>query len=399
MPGSQLSVALIGTGMMGRLHSLAMATLPSFFPDLPAIRRKVVVDVTEELARRGAHQFGYDEWALDWKKVVARPDIDVVSIVTPNDSHRSIAEFAMSQGKHVLCEKPLALNAADAWEMAEQSHRSKGTHMVAFNYRRCPAVLEAKKLIDEGTIGEIHSFRALYLQDWAMPDGTPWSWRFGAKEAGSGALGDIGSHALDYALFLVGEVESVSAAAKTIVAERPRSSAANFAAASKGAGDISSRPGSNEMIPVDVDDVAVSLIRFTNGALGTLEASRFAWGHKNDLSFEISGSKGALAFRWERRNELHYYSAADRNDVQGYRVIMCGPAQPSGDLFWPIPGLGTAYYETQVLQAGTFVKAIVEGKQPDTDFAHGYRVQEIMETMLASEQSRHWMPVSYRLQQ
>jgi predicted dehydrogenase len=399
MEGSQLNVALIGTGMMGRLHSLAMATLPSFFPDLPAMRRKVVVDVTEDLARRGAHQFGYDEWALDWKKVVARPDIDVVSIVTPNDSHRSIAEFAMSQGKHVLCEKPLALNAADARKMAEQSRRSKGTHMVGFNYRRCPAVLQAKKLIDEGAIGVIYSFRALYLQDWAMPDGTPWSWRFGAKEAGSGALGDIGSHALDYALFLVGEVESVSAAARTIVAERPRSSVANFAAASKGAGDIRPRPGSNEMIPVDVDDVAVSLMRFADGALGTLEASRFAWGHKNDLSFEISGSKGALAFRWERRNELHYYSAADRNDVQGYRVIMCGPAQPSGELFWPIAGLGTAYYETQVLQAGTFVKAIVGGQQPDTDFAHGYRVQEIMDTMLASAQSRQWMPVSYRLQQ
>lgn len=393
-----LNAALIGTGMMGRLHSLAMATLPSFFPDLPAIRRSVVVDVTEELAQRGAHQFGYDEWALDWKKVVTRPDIDVVNIVTPNDSHRAIAEFAMAQGKHVLCEKPLALSAADAREMAEQSRRSKGTHMVGFNYRRCPAVLEAKKLIDEGAIGEILSFRALYLQDWAMPDDTPWSWRFGAKEAGSGALGDIGSHALDYALFLVGEVESVCAAAKTIVAHRPRGAAANFAAASKGAPDVTARAGSNEMIPVDVDDVAISLIRFSNGALGTLEASRFAWGHKNDLSFEISGSKGALAFRWERRNELHYYSAADRNDVQGYRVIMCGPAQPSGDLFWPIPGLGTAYYETQVLQAGTFVKAIAGGKQPDTDFAHGYRVQEIMETMLASAQSGQWTPVSYRLQ-
>jgi predicted dehydrogenase len=393
-----LNAALIGTGMMGRLHSLAMATLPSFFPDLPAIRRSVVVDVTEELAQRGAHQFGYDEWALDWKRVVARPDIDVVNIVTPNDSHRAIAEFAMAQGKHVLCEKPLALSAADAREMAEQSRRSKGTHMVGFNYRRCPAVLEAKKLIDEGAIGEILSFRALYLQDWAMPDDTPWSWRFGAKEAGSGALGDIGSHALDYALFLVGEVESVCAAAKTIVAHRPRGAAANFVAASKGAPDVTARAGSNEMIPVDVDDVAISLIRFSTGALGTLEASRFAWGHKNDLSFEISGSKGALAFRWERRNELHYYSAADRNDVQGYRVIMCGPAQPSGDLFWPIPGLGTAYYETQVLQAGTFVKAIAGGNQPDTDFAHGYRVQEIMETMLASAQSGQWTPVSYRLQ-
>jgi predicted dehydrogenase len=270
--------------------------------------------------------------------------------------------------------------------------------MVGFNYRRCPAVLEAKKLIGEGALGDILGFRALYLQDWAMPEGTPWSWRFGVKEAGSGALGDIGSHALDYALFLVGEIDSVSAAAETFVRSRPWSGAADFAAASKGPVEVNRRPGSNEMVPVDVDDAAISLIRFKNGALGTLEASRFAWGHKNDLSFEISGTKGALYFRWERRNELHYYSAADRSDVQGYRVIMCGPAQPSGELFWPIPGLGTAYYETQVLQVGAFIKAIVKGEAPDTDFAHGYRVQEIMETMLAAAKSGRWMPVTYRLQ-
>jgi predicted dehydrogenase len=394
---SELRVALIGTGMMGRMHSLAYATLPSFFPDLPPVRRKVVVDVTEDLARRGAHRFGYDEAATDWRAAVSRPDIDIVDIVTPNDSHRPIAELAMSLGKHVLCEKPLALTADEARTMAEQSRRAKGVHMVGFNYRRCPAVLEAKKLIEEGALGDILGFRALYLQDWAMPEGTPWSWRFGAKEAGSGALGDIGSHALDYAFYLVGEIDSVAAAAETFVKSRPRSSAADFAAASKGSGEVVQRPGSNEMVAVDVDDAAISLIRFRNGALGTLEASRFAWGHKNDLSFEISGTKGALYFRWERRNELRFYSAADRGDVQGYRTIMCGPAQPGGELFWPIPGLGTAYYETQVLQAGVFVGAIARNEPPDTDFAHGYRIQEVMETMLAAAGNGRWMPVTYRL--
>jgi predicted dehydrogenase len=139
------------------------------------------------------------------------------------------------------------------------------------------------------------------------------------------------------------------------------------------------------------------MMRFRNGALGTLEASRFAWGHKNDLSFEVSGTKGALAFRWERRNELRYYDASDRGDVQGYRTIMCGPAQPSGELFWPIPGLGTAYFETQVLQVGTFVRAVVNGETPDTDFAHGYRIQEVMEVMLAAAEQGRWLPVSYRL--
>jgi predicted dehydrogenase len=231
-----------------------------------------------------------------------------------------------------------------------------------------------------------------------MPEGTPWSWRFGAKEAGSGALGDIGSHALDYALFLVGDVESAAAMTETFVSSRPRSTAANFATASKGTSGAAPW-GANEMVPVDVDDVAISLIRFKNGALGTLEASRFAWGHKNDLCFEVSGTKGALSFRWERRNELHYYSATDRSDIQGYRTIMCGPAQPSGELFWPIPGLGTAFYEAQVLQLGTFLKAIVKGAQPDTDFAHGYRVQEIMETMLTAARNGRWTPVTYRLQE
>jgi predicted dehydrogenase len=398
MTGTQLNVAMVGTGMMGRIRSLAYATLPSFFPDLPEVRRKVVVDVTEDLARRGAHQFGYDEASVDWKKAIDDPNVHIVDIVTPNDSHRPIAEFAMALGKHVLCEKPLALSADEARLMAEQSRRSKGTCMVGFNYRRCPAVLEAKKLIEEGAIGDILTFRALYLQDWAMPEGTPWSWRFGAKEAGSGALGDIGSHALDYALFLVGDVESAAAMTETFVSSRPRSTAANFATASKGTSGAAPW-GANEMVPVDVDDVAISLLRFKNGALGTLEASRFAWGHKNDLCFEVSGTKGALSFRWERRNELHYYSATDRSDVQGYRTIMCGPAQPSGELFWPIPGLGTAFYEAQVLQVGTFLKAIVKGAQPDTDFAHGYRVQEIMETMLTAARNGRWTPVTYRLQE
>ena len=391
--GKELQVALIGTGMMGRMHSLAYATLPSFFPDLPPVRRRVVVDVSEDLARRGAHQFGYDEWAVGWEEVIKRPDIDIVDIVTPNDFHRPIAEFAMKHGKHVLCEKPLALTAHEARLMAEQSSRSKGVHMVGFNYRRCPAVLEAKRLVAEGAVGEVLGFRALYLQDWAMPEGTPWSWRFGAKELGSGALGDIGSHALDLALLLAGDVDTVAGATETFVRSRPRSSAANFAAASKGATDIKPRPGSNEMVPVDVDDCTVALMRFKNGALGTLEASRFAWGRKNYLTFELSGSKGALAFSWERRNELHYYAAGDRADVQGYRTIMCGPAQPGGEVFWPIPGLGTAFYEAQILQTGDFIRAIATDGRPDTDFAHGQRVQEIMETILAAAKSGTWLPV------
>ena len=237
--------------------------------------------------------------------------------------------------------------------------------MVGFNYRRCPAVLEAKKLIDEGAIGDILGFRALYLQDWAMPEGTPWSWRFGANEAGSGALGDIGSHALDYALFLVGEIDSVSGATRNV---RQLAPAERQADSPRLQGPLAlngarfERDGAGRRRRLQRS----RCIRFKNGALGTLEASRFAWGHKNDLTFEISGTKGALAFSWERRNELHYYSAEDRSDVQGYRIIMCGPAQPSGELSGRSRGSAPPTIETQVLQVGTFVQCDRQGSSPPT---------------------------------
>jgi predicted dehydrogenase len=371
---SELGVALIGTGFMGRLHSLAYSVLPSFFPELPRVRRRVVADLTEDLARRGAHRFGYDEWAVDWEKVVRRDDVDIVDIATPNHLHRPIAELALRNGKHVLCEKPLALNAAEARQMSECARESKGVHMVSFNYRKCPAVLEAKRLIDEGVLGKIFHFRALYLQDWAIPAQTPFSWRFSAEESGSGALGDIGSHAIDFALYLVGNISSVVGLTKTFVGSRPI-------------------PGSSEPGSVNVDDCAVAMLRFENGAVGTLESSRFSYGRKNYLTFEISGSKGSLAFNWERSNELLFYSGLDREDIQGIRTIITGPPHPFGEVLWPIPGLGTAFIETQVIQMESFIRAISEGRPVETNFEHGCRVQEVMEAILTSAHLNQWLPV------
>jgi predicted dehydrogenase len=371
---SELRVALVGTGFMGRTHSIAYAILPSFFPRLPAVRRQVVVDVTEELARNGAHQFGFNEWAVGWEKTIARSDVDIVDIVTPNDSHRPIAEAALAAGKHVLCEKPLALSAKEACVMAERAAVANGVSMVVFNYRRCPAVMEAKRLIENGAIGRILTFRGVYLQDWAMPDGSPWSWRFSAKHSGSGALGDIGSHVLDIAQFLAGDIAAVAAVAETFVRTRPKA-------------------GTGDQMPVDVDDCTLALLRFANGALGTLEASRFSYGRKNYLSFEISGTKGALAFNWERSNELHFYSAEDGESVQGFRTIVMGPANPGGKSLWPIPGIGTAYIESQVFQIGDFIEAIVKGGNDGSGFAHGWYIQEIMEAIAAAAADGSWKPV------
>jgi predicted dehydrogenase len=371
---SSLQVALVGTGFMGRVHSIAYAILPTFFPDLPPVRRRVVADVTGELARRGAAQFGYEESTASWEEAVTRDDIDIVDVVTPNDMHAPIAEKALAAGKHVICEKPLALTAAEARRLGEMAASAPGVSMTAFNYRRCVAVLEARRIIEGGGIGDVLGFRSSYLQDWAMPEGSPWTWRFSAAQSGSGALGDIGSHALDLALFLVGDIVEVAGATETFVRSRPKA-------------------GSGRPMPVDVDDCTVALLRFANGALGTLEASRFAWGRKNHLTFEISGTRGALAFDWERSNELRFYSAADGEAVQGFRTILAGPKQQSGELFWPIPGIGMGFIETQVMQAGALVGAIAAGRRADTDFAHGYRVQAVMERILEAAAARTWLPV------
>jgi predicted dehydrogenase len=371
---SDLRVALVGTGFMGRLHSIAYAILPSFFPNLPSVRRQVVVDVTEELAQRGAKQFGYQESAVDWEEVIKRDDIDIVDITTPNDFHRPIAELALHHGKHVLCEKPLALSAESARQMSECAKRSGSVHMVGFNYRRCPAVLQAKRLVDGGALGKIFHFRVSYLQDWAVSPETPFTWRFSAEQSGSGALGDIGSHALDLALYLGGEIVNVVGLTKTFVESRPK-------------------PGSGAMGSVDVDDCAIALLRFANGAVGTLDSSRFSYGRKNFLAFEMSGSKGAVAFNWERSNELQFYSAQDSGELQGFRTIITGPAQPHGEIFWPIPGLGTAFIETQVIQIGEFVSAISGGQPVSTDFEHGWRVQLVMEAILASARGGQWIDV------
>ncbi len=384
---SELGLAMIGSGFMGRLHSLAFTILPSFYADLPRIRRRVIVDVSDAAASRGADAFGYDSSSTDWRAAIDRDDIDIVDIVTPNDSHREIAEYALSKGKHVICEKPIALTAAEAAEMARLAAQAKVVTMAAFNYRKCLAIKQAKKLVDEGAIGEPLTFRGLYLQDWAMPEGLPWSWRFGKAQAGSGSLGDIGSHALDLAVYLVGDISEVVSMTRTVVPSRPRPDAhAVFnptAAASR----------ANDMVPVDVDDCAMAMFRFRNGALGTLEATRFASGRKNYLDFELSGTKGSIAFNWERSTELLYCSASDRADVQGFRTIVTGPLQPGGENFWPIPGIGTAYIETQVTQLGDFVRAVRDGGSVETDFAHGSRIQEVMEAMLASAQDRRWHPV------
>jgi predicted dehydrogenase len=379
-----LNVAMIGGGFMGKAHALAYAAMPMFFWPAPAIPlRKVVVDRTAALAEDARARYDFAEGSSDWQETVSRPDIDIVDIVTPNDSHAEIAIAAARAGKHIICEKPLSRTGDEARPMLDAVEKAGVIHMVAFNYRRTPAVALARKYIAEGRIGDILNFRGAYLQDWSADPDSPLSWRFQRKVAGSGALGDIGTHVVDLARYLVGEIAAVNALVRTYIPTRPAQSGGfdKLGAAGKGGG---------ERQAVDVDDEVATLLRFENGAIGSIEATRNAHGRNNFLTFEVHGTKGSLAFNYERRDALQVMFADDPPDARGYRTVYTGPAHPYGEGLWPIPALGIGYGETKIVECFDFVTAIVSGKQPSPNFRDGYRICRIADAILASGESGTW---------
>jgi len=379
---------MIGGGFMGKAHALAYAAMPMFFwPPPAAPHRKVVVDVTPELAEAARQRFGFDEAATDWKAVVARGDIDIVDIVTPNDSHAPIAIAAADAGKHIMCEKPLARTGAEARSMRDAVEKAGVTHMVAFNYRRTPAIALAKRYIEDGRIGKILSFRGTYLQDWSADPNGPLSWRFQKKIAGSGAIGDIGTHVIDLARYLVGEITAVNALVKTYIASRPLQSGGFDQLAA------SDKSGKGPRGAVDVDDEMLTLVKFAGGATGSIEATRNAYGRNNFITLEIHGDRGSIAFNYERMDELDVMFADDPGDARGFRTVYTGPAHPYGAALWPIPALGIGYGETKIIECHDFMNAIAKGEQASPNFHDGCRISEIADAILKSGEAQNWVAV------
>lgn len=381
-----LNVGLIGAGFMGKAHSLAFAAMPMFFWPPPALLvRKAIADVNEGAAAEAARRFGFETSTGDWRKLVEDPSVDIVDIATPNNMHCEMAVAAAAAGKHIFCEKPLARTSGESRTMLEAVQNAGVTHMVAFNYRRTPAVALAKKFIDEGAIGKILNFRGTYLQDWSADPNSPLSWRFQKGVAGSGALGDIGTHVLDLARYLAGEIQAVNGSLKTYISERPiqQGGVDKLAAAQKQVGA--------PMAKVDVDDEVTTLLRFTSGAVGSLEATRNAYGRNNFLTFEAHGTEGSICFNYERRDELEVFFNADPPDRRGFRTIYTGPAHPYGDGLWPIPALGIGYGETKIIECFDFVTAVVEGRQPSPNFEDGYRIALICDAIAASSERGGWV--------
>jgi predicted dehydrogenase len=381
----KLNVALIGTGFMGKAHSIATAVVPILFGAPVEIERRVIVDIDESAARNAATQYGFAEHATDWRQVVERKDIDIVDICTPNDTHAEIAIAAAKAGKHVMCEKPMSMTVAEAEAMLAAAKETGVVTMVSYNYRHTPAIQMAKRLIDQGRIGDILTFRGYYLQDWGADPSAPLSWRFNKAKAGSGTLGDVGTHVIDAARLLVGEFAAVSAIVKTFIPERPLPVGRFFG---------QSGSASSEMGKVDVDDTALTLIKFATGAHGSIEVTRNSWGHHNQLGFEIHGTRGSIAFDYQRLNELRVAFADDPADAFGFRTVYSGPNQPFGDKLWPIAGMGQGYIDIKSIEWHNFLKAIAENTRAAPDFADGVQIERIAEAILVSGQSGQWEAIA-----
>jgi predicted dehydrogenase len=365
----KLNIAMIGYQFMGRAHSNAWRQVGKFFdlPYEPVL--KVVCGRNDAEVSKAAGKLGWEEHSTSWHDVVHRKDIDVVDICTPGDAHVPIALAAAEAKKVVFCEKPLANTLAEAEKMLDAVKRAGVLHMLCHNYRRVPAIAVAKQLIDEGRIGTIRHYRGAYLQDWIVDPDFPRSWRLERAVAGSGALGDIASHSLDLARYLVGEITEVSGMLKTFVTERPL-------------------PGSTKRAPVDVDDAALTLVRFQNGAIGTVEGSRFALGRKNHLRFEINGSKGSLVWDLERLNELEVYQEEGPNS--GFRTVLVTDAKHAYIRAWWPPGHIIGYEHSFTHTVRDLVEAVHDQKLPTPNFEDGVKNQRVLDAIERSSASGRW---------
>ena len=366
-----LRVALIGHGFMGAAHSQGWRVAPRFY-DLPARpEMTLLVGRNANGVEASARKWGWEQTATDWRAAIERDDIDVIDIVTPGGSHAEIAIAALEAGKHVLCEKPLANTLEEAEAMAAAADRA-GTGvfaMVGFTYRRVPAAAFARDLVQSGAIGEVRQVRSAYLQDWLVDAEAPLTWRLQKEHAGSGALGDLGAHAVDLAQFITGQrITGVSGILNTFVHERPLlgGAAGQAGTAAVERGDVS------------VDDLALFSGRFDGGAVGSFEATRMSTGRKNALRIEVAGSTGAISFDLENMNSLGFYDATAPATRQGFTNIMVTePAHPYLSAWWPA-GHTLGYEHGFTHQAKDFIEAIAEGRQPEPSFADGLQVQRVL---------------------
>lgn len=371
---------------MGKAHSNAWTSAPKFF-DLglkPVL--KVACGTDPKGTEKFAQNWGWEDISTDWKQVVERPDIDIIDVSTPTYLHKDIVIAAAQNGKAIFCEKPVALNYAEAKAMYEAAEKAGVLHYLNHNYRRTPAVSFAKQMIAEGKLGQIYHWRGAYLQDWITDPGFPLTWHLQAKYAGAGPHYDLNSHSIDLARYLIGDIDTVMAMLKTFIEERPLPGA--------GAATFQAGTGSSGTGKVTVDDASFMMVEFSNGALGSFEASRFASGRKNYNYFEIYGSKGSLVFNLERMNELQYLNLKDPADEQGFRTILVTNAtHPYAGAWWP-PGHIIGYEHEFTHAVADFLTALEKGTEITPNLCDGMKSMQVLEAGLISSNEGRKVKVS-----
>jgi len=377
----EIGVGMLGYAFMGKAHSNAFKKIPYMMYPPPAIPKLVAIcGRNEEATRAAAARFGYERYYTDWRALVEDEAVQLFDNGGPNDAHAEPCIAAAQAGKHILCEKPLARTAEEAKTMLDAVQKAGVKHMVAFNYRFVPAVRQMRLLIESGALGRIYHFRAVYLQEWIMPHyNMPMIWRLNKQVAGSGALGDLGAHIIDLGRYLVGEIESVSAMTRTFIKERPWPD--------------------GTMGTVDVDDAFAAVVSFENGALGTVEATRFAAGRKNSNVIEINGEKGSLRFNLERLNELEvYWVDEEPKETRGFhQVLVSEPYHPWWENWWP-QGHIIGWEHTFVHEITHLLDCIVNDKPVapiGADFEDGYRCAVICDAILESAETKRQVDCKY----
>ncbi|HVA00319.1 MAG TPA: Gfo/Idh/MocA family oxidoreductase [Terriglobia bacterium] len=381
----EINVALIGYKFMGKAHSNAYRQVRRFFPGKLEPRLKVICGRDRTGAKAAARQFGWEEVETDWRRVVARKDIDIVDVSSPGYLHCEMVVAAARAGKHVICEKPLANNLRDAQKMLQAVERAGVKHMIMHNYRKIPAVVLAKKMIEDGRLGDIYHYSGTYFQDWIIDPKFPLVWRLEKKYAGSGALGDIGSHIIDLARFLNGEFAGVTAQMTTFIKERP--------IPGDGAGSWGAK-GKKGKGKVTVDDDTNFLARFRNRSVGVFQASRFCGGRRNYNTFQIYGSKGSVAFNLERMNELKFYDGMEKPGYQGFRTISVTEAvHPYAGAWWPA-GHIIGYEHTFVHAIHEFLTCIEKDRMPSPNFEDGVKNQIVCDAVELAAKNGRWEKIS-----
>ncbi|OED35231.1 1-carboxy-3-chloro-3,4-dihydroxycyclo hexa-1,5-diene dehydrogenase [Chromatiales bacterium (ex Bugula neritina AB1)] len=367
-----LRIGLIGTGFMGRTHVLGYTSAPRLFELDFDLELHTVADITESSASEAASRYGFSHSTEVWQNITSHPDIDVVSITTPNSLHKDIALDAIANGKHVYCEKPLATTLADGYEMTEAAEAKGLKTQVGFNYLCNPILQLAHEMIAAGELGEIRSYRGIHAEDYMASEDAPYSFRY--ESQGGGALADLGSHALATAEFLCGPVECLMGDCVTAIKTRV--------------------DASGETHAVEVDDTGRAFVRFANGATGSIEGNWIATGRKMQHDFEIYGSKGALRFTQERFSELHFYSMTDNNARHGFRRIEAAPCHPPYDRFCVAPGHQLGFNDLKAIEVAGFCDAIANKSEEPFNFRAGLRIQHLVNAVQQSSREKQWITIA-----